>query len=125
MSRRPSDSGFSLVEALVALAVFAMAGVGLLQLQTQSLRTLTSVETTALAGACAQNQMTEILASNDKPGIGVREEQARFAGRDWLVRIEIAATSTRQTRRASISVAPWGGGAGAVVHGFFTVPEAL
>jgi len=85
MLRAPNDRGFSLIEALVALAVFAMAGVGLVQLQTHSLQTLSQVETRALADIVAQNALVEIVAGDVPPAPGERTANEHFAGRDWQV----------------------------------------
>ena len=70
MSRVRNDAGFSLVEALVALAVFALAGVALVQLQAQSLRTLSAAETRALARIVVQNALVDVVARSTPPDIG-------------------------------------------------------
>lgn len=104
MSNRPTDAGFSLVEALVALGVFAMAGVAMVQLQAHSLQTFTAVETRALADMIAQNELTRIIASDAKPAVGQRDSQEVFAGRTWTVSVAVAATIDATTRRATIVV---------------------
>lgn len=119
--RQRSETGFSLVEALVALAVFAMAGVALVQMQSQSLSAFSRVETRALADLAAQNRLTEIVASRERPGVGAREEDVEFAGRAWRMSVAIADTSDAQTRRASVSVGPVGAPPIATAHGFFSV----
>lgn len=125
MSRARTDSGFSLVEALVALGVFAMAGVALVNLQTQSLSTFARVETRALADMAAQNEIAEIVGANVKPGIGAREQSVSFAGREWLVTLEIAGTADAATRRATIIVREPGAQApAATAHAFFAAPRA-
>lgn len=124
MSRARNDAGFSIVEALVALAVFAMAGVALVQLQAHSLGTFTEVETRALADMAAQNRLTEIVAARERPGVGTREETIRFAGREWLMSVTIAGTPAAETRRVSVSVRePSAGAPSATAHAFFTAPD--
>ena len=102
MSRAPNDRGFSLIEALVALAVFAMAGVGLVQLQTHSLQTLSQVETRALADVVAQNALVEIVASSAPPAPGQRTEAKSFAGRDWQIATQV--TPVGDMLRVSVAV---------------------
>jgi general secretion pathway protein I len=123
MSRVRNDSGFSIVEALVALAVFAMAGVALVQLQAHSLSTFSEVETRAIANLAAQNRLTEIVAARARPELGVREEEIRFAGRAWLMSVTIAGTPDAETRRVSVSVREPGAGLpSAMAHAFVTAP---
>jgi len=124
MSRPLNDDGFSVVEALVALFVFAIAGVGLMQLQTESLRTLTQVESRVLAQTLAQNRLTEIVAARAKPALGASEDVADFAGRSWRVGAEIVATSDPAIRRVSVTVrATEGQETSIVAHAFFAVQE--
>ena len=102
MSPAPNDHGFSLIEALVALAVFAMAGVGLVQLQTHSLQTLSQVETRALADIVAQNALVEIVAGAVPPAPGERATNERFAGRDWQIITQV--TPVGGMLRVSVAV---------------------
>lgn len=118
MSRAPNDQGFSLVEALVALGVFAMAGVALVQLQTHALSTFTRVEERALADLVAQNRMTEMVAARAIPPLGVKQEDVAFAGRDWDLEITVARTPDARTRRVSVAVGA------ATAHAFVPAPES-
>lgn len=104
MSRAPTDSGFSLIEALVALAVFAMAGVGLVQLQTHSLQTLSRVESRALADVVAQNRLVELAAGNVSPAQGDTSETTQFAGREWRVATQVAGVGDGSMLRATVTV---------------------
>lgn len=123
MSRARNEGGFSLVEALVALAVFAMAGIALVQLQSQSLHTFSRVETRALADLAAQNRLTEILSSRARPGVGSREEEIRFAGRAWRIRVSVVAAPGGQMQRVTVAVGAPGAQPAAIVHAFFVAPE--
>jgi general secretion pathway protein I len=102
--RKPHDAGFSLIEALVALSVFAVAGLALAQLQTQSLRTLTDVESRALAGFVAQNKMVQVLAAPSPPAIGTTREEVRLAERDWTLRTQTEPTAVAETLRIDVFV---------------------
>ncbi len=124
MSHASNESGFSLVEALVALAVFAMAGVGLVQLQSHSISTFQRVETRALADVIAQNQLTELVSTQAQRPVGSREQTLNFAGRQWRVKIEIVETPSPRTRRAVVEVGPADRRPVSRVSGFFVSPEA-
>ncbi|MFN7177969.1 type II secretion system minor pseudopilin GspI [Hyphomonas sp.] len=56
-----TSPGFSLLETMVALAVFSLAAVGLLSLNTQSARISTELETRQLAQIVAANIATDAV----------------------------------------------------------------
>ena len=61
MTRRRKTAGFSLAEAVVALAVFGLAGVGFLQLTTQSVSAAAHLETKLNARFVAENALAEAI----------------------------------------------------------------
>lgn len=124
MSNASNESAFSLVEALVALAVFAMAGVGLVQLQSHSLSTFQRVEIRALADVVAQNELTQIVATQAQRPVGQREQTISYAGREWRVTTAIAVTPSPRTRRAVVEVGPADARPVSRVSGFFVSPES-
>ncbi len=99
-----TDAGFSLVEGLVALAVFAMAGVGLVQLQTYSISTLRRTEAHALATMQAQNILVRSLASTADPEIGQTSGEEVLAGRTFAWRRLVAPTSDPGIVRVTVQV---------------------
>jgi general secretion pathway protein I len=103
-NRAPPDAGFTLVEALTALFVFALAGVALVQLETFSLATFTRVERQALGSIVAQNRLTETVAALQRPDLGVSEGQSELGGRTWRWRMRVAATQDPLTRRIDVEV---------------------
>jgi general secretion pathway protein I len=104
-TRSRPDAGFSLVEALVALFVFALAGVALVELQSYSLATFSRVEQQALGGMVAHNKLTETLASYQTPDLGVSRGETKLGGRQWRWRMNVAATEDPVTRRVEVEVA--------------------
>jgi general secretion pathway protein I len=114
-----------LVETLVALFVFALAGVAVVQLQTYSLATFARVETQTLGGIVAQNRLTETIAGRDAPDLGVREGETELGGRRWRWRMEVAATDDPATRRIDVDVADAAADAPAArARGFISVEAA-
>jgi type IV pilus modification protein PilV len=61
VSKNP-QSGFSLVEMLVAIMILAVGLLGLAQLQLTSIRTNSHSETMMAAGALAQRELEEVVA---------------------------------------------------------------
>lgn len=124
MSRARNEAGFSLVEALVALAVFAMAGVALVQLQSHSLSAFSRVETRGLADLAAQNRITEILSARSLPAIGARDEEITYAGRRWRVNVTVVEAPGAEVRRVSVAVGAPGAAPDAVAHAFIGAPAS-
>lgn len=124
------EAGISVVESLVALAVFAMAGVGLLQLQAQSLKTFAVIEEKALAGMVAQNILTASTAMNSPPPVGRSSGVEMFANREWAWRKVVSAVASADMLRVDVEVLPspvvsvvGEVPATAKAHGFVAVPD--
>ena len=106
-SRRPvSQSGFSLVEMLAALAVLAIAGLALMNAVTQSARAAGLARETAYAQAAAENLMNAALLAAD-PRQGVREAAGEYelAGRRYAWRLDIERTSQPGLQRIVLTLA--------------------
>ncbi|USJ01841.1 type II secretion system minor pseudopilin GspI [Xanthomonas prunicola] len=113
-----TSSGFSLLELMVALAIFGMAVVGLLNLSGESARTAVVLEERALAAVVAENQAIEaVLApaaairapANGQVVLGGRswdwQRQALPAGAAGSVRVEVRVRAAGQGQEvASLSV---------------------
>jgi general secretion pathway protein I len=114
------DQGFTLVEALVALSVFALAGVGLVSLQAYSISTLRGVESHVLAGMVAQNLLVETIASRTSPDLGVEAGEVSMGERNWSWRRGIEPTSDPGVVRVSVTVSETGRANASPVeaHGF-------
>jgi general secretion pathway protein I len=100
------DAGFSIVETMVALFVFSVAAVALIQMQTQSVDTFSAVETRALASIVAENQLVDTMAKHSAPSLGVQEGEADLGGRQWRWRLEIMSTADPSTLRLKSQVFP-------------------
>ena len=94
------NAGFSLLELLVALAVFGLLVLALLRLAGENTRTLTVLQEQWLAGVVAGNQAVEaaLLAGPASDGT------ARLAGRDWQWRRQVEATTVDGLVRVEIDV---------------------
>lgn len=79
---RPA-TGFSLIELLVALAVFALVVLALLRLSGESTRTLARLEPRILAGLVADDVAAEALLV-DSASLGQPlQGREHLAGREW------------------------------------------
>ena len=75
-------SGFTLVEMLVAMAVFALAAMALLNLSGENTRSAARVEDRTLGGVVAENVAVESAIAPQLPD-GSSDGRVTLAGRDW------------------------------------------
>ena len=94
------DSGFSLIEALVALAVLAIATVGLMRAVESHLDSMRGVERRTAAMWVAENRLAELEANI--PG----GEQVEMMGQRWKIATARQATADPEIERVKITVTP-------------------
>lgn len=106
MADRPAGprDGFSLIEMLVALAVFGLAAMALLNLSGENTRSAARVETRTLGGIVAENLAVEAAVATGLPD-GESNGRVRLAGRDWSWSRVVVATADPDLQRIDIRVA--------------------
>lgn len=92
--------GFSLLEILVALAVFGLAAMALLNLSGESVRTAARVQDRTLGGIVADNVAAEAVLGLTTEGAG----RAVLAGRHWRWRRDIQPTGVAGLERIEVRV---------------------
>ena len=80
-----SEAGFTLIEVLVALSIFAIAAVAIVQLTGQTARTAVAVEGRALAAIAADNAMVEAVIDVDRKMREPRNEVMEVGRRRFAV----------------------------------------
>lgn len=99
-----ADAGFSLIEMLVALAVFSLAVLALLNLSGQNARTAVLVEEQVLAGVVADNIAAESLLASPE-ALAAASEGAETAGEiEWRWRRRLVPTDVAGMVRVEIDV---------------------
>lgn len=101
---RPAGrSGFSLIELLVALAVFSLAALALLNLSGENTRSAARVETRTLGGIVAENLAVEAMIA---PQLAEGDSNGRqaLAGRNWRWTRTVSATDDPDLLRIEIRV---------------------
>jgi general secretion pathway protein I len=92
----------TLIEVLVALAIFATASLSVMSAVTQHTRTLDYLQEKTLAAIVADNQMA--LAQLQGNVASARSGQVEMAGRTWYWKLSPTATLSGYIRSFDISV---------------------
>ena len=101
IAAKRSEQGFTLIEALVALLVLAIAATGLVRAAEAHIDSIRGVERRAAAQLVAQNRLAEIVlgdaGSGDKP--------VEMLGQNWAVSSVDKATADPDLHKVTVSVA--------------------
>ncbi|AOE84586.1 type II secretion system minor pseudopilin GspI [Pseudomonas sp. TCU-HL1] len=101
-----ASRAFTLIEVLVALAVFAVVAASVLTASARSLQIASRLEDKTLAMWIADNRLTELQLRETPPGSGRDQGELDFAGRRWEWLSQIEGTSDPALRRVTLWVAP-------------------
>ena len=77
------ETGFTLIEMLVALSVFSLAALALLRLQGVTLSTAADLDEKALGQIVAHNIAVDLLSDPNPPSLGERQGTTENGGRQW------------------------------------------
>ncbi|MCP1471057.1 general secretion pathway protein I [Sphingobium sp. OAS761] len=101
---RSREAGFTLLEMLVALAVFSLAALALVRLQGVTLRTAADLDSKALGQIVARNLMVEVQTDPVPPSIGETEGDSENGGRRWHWRRVVTATDDKRLLQVEVTV---------------------
>lgn len=96
--------GFTLLEVLVALAVFSVAAISLMKVSESQLRLSQRMEEKTFAHWIALNMITEMQTGQDWPNLGEQTGKVSMAGREWKVVIKTQETPVKEVRRVEVAV---------------------
>lgn len=105
-------NGFTLLEMMVALAIFALAALSLMKLQSFTLANAAEVEAKAMAQLTLQNQLAEMLTNPAPLAIGTTEGLVQNGGQDWRWRAVVSPSAEPTVLRIDLSVEAQNGGVG-------------
>jgi general secretion pathway protein I len=118
--RSPSRNGFTLLEIMVALAIFSLAALAMVRLQGYSVRSTANLGDSGMAWQVARNVAVEILSNPAPPTLGETSGEEVNGGQQWrwtattaktddarLVRVDIAVTGIGNAvlRKARLTIA--------------------
>ena len=100
----PKDSGFTLLEVMVALAIFAAMASLLLYTDGNSVRYIRYLDDKASAMELAEYHLNTLLVTKVWPEPGTQEQTYEFARQDWTVQQAVSGTTRARFRRIEVSV---------------------
>lgn len=113
----PAATGFTLLEMMVALAVFSLAALALIRLEGAVMRGTATLDETILAQVVARNVAIDALSDARPPAFGKAEGTEENGGRAWhwtrqaaalgdqgAVRIDIVVTDRAGVSRGRLTV---------------------
>ncbi|WP_328804991.1 type II secretion system minor pseudopilin GspI [Parasphingopyxis marina] len=111
------EAGFTLLEMLVALAVFSIAALALLNLETVTVANTTQIADRTIGQIVARNIAVEALTDPQPPSIGTETGSEVSGGRNWqwarvtdqspesrILQIEIAVADENGAQAAGLTV---------------------
>lgn len=105
MTDSPRQSGFTLLEVLVALVIVALGLMAAFGQVNQTLTVATRLRDKTLAHWVATNEMTRLRLLAEFPAIGSRSDEVEMANTNWRYTIKVVKTPVEALRRVDISIA--------------------
>lgn len=100
--------GFTLLEVMIAVAIFAIVSAALIKNATQTVKQTNHIQERSLAYWIAENQLNEIRSqpreAESYPAPGSDRVSVVMAGRDWELVVAYEATENDDMRRVIVSV---------------------
>ena len=96
--------GFTLIEVMLAMAVFAIAGVALLGVADNNYRHISHIEEQMFANWVASNQLVEASLDKTWPPKNNRKGKVEMAGRTWYWQQKVIKTANKELRAVNMQV---------------------
>ena len=102
------DKGFTLIEVMVALAVFAVVSVALVGNSTSTLRQAGIIQGRTVATWLAEDELTTLRmrrrTEENFPDLGTNRDLVEIAGVEWDIETEIESTENDYVRRVTVRI---------------------
>ncbi|WP_298440620.1 type II secretion system minor pseudopilin GspI [uncultured Ferrimonas sp.] len=100
-----TNRGFTLLEVMVALAIFATAALALMNTATIQLGNGPLLTERALANYVAHNRMVDIQLDDPFPELGSKKGDSELADRTWYWQQRVVKASDEELRMIEVQVA--------------------
>jgi len=102
------QSGFTLLEIVITVAVFAAASTALMRTATNTVIQTTRVQDRTLGYWLAENELEQLRSGPRTeelfPAIGTDRKNVTMANRDWEIKIQVESTENPDMRRVVVTV---------------------
>ena len=98
------QSGFTLIEVIVALGILGMAVVSLIHMQGESTKSALALRDRAIAGIVAENVLIDLYTRADELPNGGNSGQTDMAGQTWQWSSSIGETPNPLVRQLDVDV---------------------
>lgn len=105
LTGRGASRGFTLIEMMVALAVFSLAAMALIRLEGATIRGASILDTTLVAQMVARNVAIEAVTEARPPAIGTATGVEQNGGRAWTWTRATRPTGDARVLRIDVAVA--------------------
>ncbi len=99
-----SCAGFTLIEVMVALVIFAVLSVTLLTRLGENLRAEHYLQTKLLATQVADNALNELRIKRDWSAIADKSDEVDMAGQTWQVKMSVVDTDNENLKKVEVQV---------------------
>lgn len=96
--------GFTLIEVLLAMAVFAIAGVALLNNASTTFNNLSHIEKQVFASWVASNQLVNQSLETSWPPKNNQDGKTEMAGHEWFWQTQVVKTTDNNMRAIIVEV---------------------
>jgi general secretion pathway protein I len=101
---RKLKKGFTLIEVMLAMAVFSIAGIAILGTADTNARNLGHLESKIIANWVASNQLVEMSLGNTWPPKNNKKGKVELAGQEWFWQQKVLKTTDKNMRSVVMEV---------------------
>ncbi|WP_409643508.1 type II secretion system minor pseudopilin GspI [Sphingorhabdus sp.] len=120
---RSQQNGFTLLEIMVALAIFSLAALAMVRLQGYSVRSTANLGDSSVAWQVARNVAVDILSNPASPTLGETRGEDMNGGQNWMW--TATASSTDDSRLVTVDIVVAGTGSAALRRARLTIARPV
>ena len=102
------QTGFTLLEIVITVAIFAVASTALIRNASNSVIQTLSIQDRTIGHWLAENELEELRSAPRTeeffPSVGTDRETVNMANRDWELKIQVESTENPDMRRVEVTV---------------------